>query len=119
MIWERSAGGQSAQSIANLPAHHFQRLARIALGQRFPHANNRFQTARNGRASFLFHGLVGFAEELTALGMADDGVGAAGIQKHPDRNFAGECALIVPINILSGDRDARTLRFIHGRWPTP
>ena len=37
------------------------------------------------------------------------------IEQHPDGNFPGKCTLLFPVNILSRNRDARSIGFLDRR----
>ena len=44
--------------------------------------------------------------------MADDDIAATGFGKHGGRNFASECALLAPGNVLTGDGNAGAFRAV-------
>ena len=90
---------------------HWRRsTSSVSLASRF---FQHFADAEDGSKSGLqrafqaaVHGVVGFAEVLAALGVADDDkLEPAGTGEHGGRNFAGEGALVFPIDILRAHFD--------------
>src|SRR3989304_4425075 len=65
---------------------------------------------RERRLGALAHGLVRLAEELAALGVADDRAGDAELEQHPGGDLAGEGALGGPVDVLRVDRVAALAR---------
>ena len=59
--------------------------------------------------------LVGLAEVLAALGVADDRAGGAGGDQHRARDLAGERALVLPVDVLRVDADRAALELGDGR----
>ena len=59
----------------------------------------------------LGDGLVGLAEILAALGVADERSLDPELEQHPRRDLAGERALVVPVDVLGVHRDAAGDRF--------
>lgn len=57
------------------------------------------------RAGLQIHFLVGLAEQIAALGMADDAEGAADVLDHGDGNLAGKRALGLPVDVLGAHGD--------------
>ena len=53
-------------------------------------------------------GLVGLAEVLAPLGVADDRAADAELEQHRRRDLAGEGALVGPVHVLGEDRSARS-----------
>ncbi len=71
-------GRRRASRIASsLAADHFHRAARFALGERLADARDRQQTRRERGLRLLRDALVGLAEVLAALRVAEDHVGDA------------------------------------------
>ena len=98
------------EKVRNLiPPDDFQRLARLALVQRLADADDGADAVRDGRPRALVHALVRLAEELAALRVTDDGPGAPNLAQHGRRDFTGEGARLLPMDVLRGELDVRAL----------
>src|SRR5215470_2559052 len=95
--------GQRANAAKELRLANLMSLTGFMLGQGFADTNDGNECGSERCFGFLSHGLVGFAEKLAALGMADDDVAAASVDKHIGRDFAGEGAFLFPVDVLRRD----------------
>jgi len=56
------------------------------------------------------HGLIGFAKELAALGVADDDGPTTGLDQHARGDLSGEGAFPLPVKVLRRNCDGRAAR---------
>ena len=75
-------GGKLDQTMTHLGFDDIHGFAGVTLGQRLADANQRDQAGGKCGRGFLGHRVVGLAEELAALGVSDDDLGAANRQQH-------------------------------------
>src|SRR5262249_51833090 len=78
-------------------------------GELLADADNGAEPALEHRARLLADRLVGVAEQLAPLAVADDRPGRAGVAKQSGRDLAGEGAARLPVTILCAGRDRRAL----------
>ena len=90
-------------------------LAALALFQALAHAHDRRQPEFQRGLRPLEHRLIGLAEVLAALAVADDGVRGARGRDHGTGNLAGEGAFLGPGDILRADADGAALSGVDGR----
>ena len=102
-------GGNVLKTDVHLALDDFIELSGFALFERFADADDSCKTGGDDGARTLIDGLVGLAEVLTALGVSDDDVLSAGIEKHSGGNFARIGALLFPMGVLGSDTDVSTL----------
>src|SRR5579862_467281 len=88
------------QSVAQLPAYHRQCLLGFALLERLAHTDDRDQSAGLRARHLLRYALVGLAEELAALRVADDDMRAPDVTQHQRRHLAGERTLGLTVRVL-------------------
>src|SRR5437867_1408667 len=81
--------------VADLAAHDFQSVPRVALHKGFTHADDGRAAPLDRTARFLQHHLVGFSEILEALGMPDDTICAAVVDEHFYRDLTRERAVLL------------------------
>ena len=89
-------------------------LPRLALGLGLAHAGDHGQARIERRAGTLRDALVGLAEELASLRVADDRAVDPELAQHRRGDLAGERALRLPVHVLRGDRDVRAGQELHG-----
>src|SRR5262249_57831487 len=70
----------------------------------------RRQPGGDRRDHFLVDGRVGLAEQASALRVSDDDVLGARLPEHAGRDFTGECAVALEVEVLSGDADVGVAR---------
>ena len=107
--------GQLAQSVPHLPADDFRGLAGVAFGQGFADTDNGFSPPCNGRRVF-FSTVSSVSPKYCRRSewpMID--VRATDIEQHLDEISPVNAPLLFPVNILSGNRDARAVRFFDRR----
>src|SRR5262245_13741187 len=81
----------------------------LALLERLADAHDRDEAGGQHGAGPPVDGLVGIAEELPALGVTDDHEDAARLAEHRDRDLARVGALWLPVAVLRGELDPRSI----------
>ena len=99
----------------HLTEHDVESLAGFPLLEAFAHAEDRDELVNEERAHLLAHAGVCFAEDLTALGMADDAMRATGIEQQRRAQLARERAGILPVRVLRREADRRALQGLGDR----
>ena len=89
----------------DLALEHRLDLVAVALGLGLATAQERQQVGREQRGDLARERLVGLAEQLAALGVADDRASGAEVGEHRDRDLAGEGAGLLGVNVLSEGLD--------------
>ena len=79
--------------------------AGLPLLEGLPDAHDRRHAVLVHRLELLVHGLVGLAEQLTALGVADDHVLHLQLGQHRWAHLAGVRALVLPVAVLRSELD--------------
>ena len=85
----------------------------LALTLGFAHAGDDEQARFERSVRTPADGLVGLAEVLPALGVADDRPVDTELAQHRRGDLARERAGIVPVDVLCGDRDLRAGQQLH------
>ena len=88
--------------------HRFGLLG-LALCLGLPHARDDRETRLERGVDSQPHGVVGLAEVLPALGMADEGSLHAELEQHRRGHLAREGTFELPVHVLGVDRDAASL----------
>jgi len=83
-------------------------LPGFSLGENFADADDGDEAVLEGGFEFLVDELVGFAEVLAALGVAEDDMRGADGFEHQRRGFAGVGALVGEVHVLRTDGDPGT-----------
>jgi len=107
-------GRQPFEAFRHVAFHHREGFAGFALGQGFPHAENRGEGLLQRQTDFLVDERVRLAEKLASFRVAQDDVGRPGVFDHAGGHFAGEGALEVVIHVLAANLHARALRGLGG-----
>src|SRR5205814_7969223 len=105
---------QARDSLLELPRQHAFGVAGFALFQALAHANDGRESKLQRRLRAFENGLIGFAEILTPLAVADDGVGHTGGSEHGAGNLAREGAFLHPGNVLRADANTAAFDSFHG-----
>src|ERR1051325_7518581 len=106
-------GCQPAQTPNDLVFHSIERLALIALLERFANADYRRQSRSQRSLSLLAYNLICFQIVLPALGVPNYDMRAPRVMDHESGNFAGVSAFrFLSGAILRRDLDVRTLQTI-------
>ena len=105
MIFARSAAGTPASPPVTWLLEDVKGLVRLPLGQGFADAEDGGKPGSKGGLDLFVHRLIGLAEILPPLGVADDDMAAAGINEHLRRDFAGEGPFLLPVAVLGGEAD--------------
>src|SRR5262249_36879604 len=100
---------QRARAARELALEDFVLEAIVAIFLSFAKANDGSEAGYQRRKGLLRDIVVGFAEELAALGVADDDVAAARFDEHWGGDFAGEGAFFAPRDVLAADGDVAAL----------
>ena len=103
----------SAASTRHLPLQHLFRLARLALGLGLADARDHVEAGSSAAVDAARHRLVGLAEVLPALGVADDRAVDPELDQHRRRDLAGERALACPVAVLREHPDVRAREGLH------
>ena len=88
--------------------------AALALILELPDASDHAQAGLERVLGAQADGLVGLAEELPPLGVADDRALDAELHEHRCRDLAGERALALPVHVLRGHRDIGAGEHLNG-----
>ena len=80
---------QAGEGGAHLRSNEIQMVTLVANVQGLAYADNGLHAACDQGLHLGVHLLIGLAEILPALGMADDAVSAADLLDHVDRNLTG------------------------------
>ena len=88
-------------------------LPRLALVERLAAAHDRRHAVRLDRGDLAVHHLVGLAEDLAALGVADDHVDDVELGEERRRHLAGERARVLPVAVLGAEVDLEVLALDH------
>ena len=75
-------------------------VARVALRQHFPDAQDRKDAGGKGRVQFLIHSLVGLVEILAPFRVADDAVVGADFLQHGGGYLSGIGAILREVHVL-------------------
>ena len=97
--------GDPLQDRVHLPLDHLLGAAALALGQRLAHADQRSGPALEGGRHLAADLLVGLAEEMAPLRVADEHRPRARLLHQRHRELAGEGALGLPVHVLRADDD--------------
>jgi hypothetical protein len=89
----------------DLAAQHCLGLPRLALGLGLSDARDHGEPGFERRLAASPDCVVGLAEQLTALRVADDRALDAQLEEHRSRDLAREGALTLPVDVLRVDRD--------------
>src|SRR5436190_15113885 len=96
-------GCHAVERGARLRGHQRVGISRVALGERLSHAHDRRHLVLQHRAQLQVHRLVGFAEELPPLGVADDDVSDVELREHHRADLARVRACILPVAVLRAE----------------
>ncbi len=102
------SGDEPAEPGPQLAQHDGLGFARFALAERFSHAEHRRQARAHDRLAFAPSLLVGFAENVPALRVADQHERRARGAGERCRSLAGERALVFPVHVLRPEPQVRT-----------
>ena len=97
----------SCKSGAELPLDDGVGLTRIALLQRFSHAEDRLKPMPDCCLNFLVDRSVLVSEILSSLRMADEDKLTAKVLQHRAGHFAGEGSFLFPVEILCTEQKKR------------
>ena len=95
------------EAALDLRLHDLERRARLALRERFAHAENRAQLVLQRGEDLLVHELVGLAEERAALAVAEDDVRRENRAQHRRGDLAGERAAGFEVHVLRAELHVR------------
>ena len=98
----------------HLAAQNGLRLPRFALCFGLTDARDHVEARSERGLDAPRDGLVGLAEVLPALGVADERSVHAELAQHRRRDLAGECALVGPVAVLREDADLGAGQRLHG-----
>ena len=96
----RHGFGAQGQHGLELALDDGQRVAGVAIGQRFAHADHGSQAGGQRGARLVRHDLVGLAVQHATLGVAGQGPAAAEFLQHRAGDFARVGALFLSADIL-------------------
>jgi hypothetical protein len=96
-------------SPGHLAAYDVVQLSGIALSEGLAHAQDGQEALLERLLDLLVHGLIGLAEILPSFAVPDNNIFASQIQQHIGRYLTGECALVLPMEVLGGKADVRSL----------
>ena len=99
---------------ADLAAEDVVRLARLAFRERLADARDHVQPALERRMTAPRDRLVGLAEVLAPLRVADERAVGAELPEHQRGDLTGERAFALPVAVLGEDTDLRTGERLHG-----
>ena len=88
------------QPLLDLARQHLKHLMGFTLLQGFANTEDGAKAGSNGCADFLIDELIGFVQQLAALGMATDDVVTAGILEQNRRHLTGKSAGVSRITVL-------------------
>ena len=102
----RAVGGRNVlEADVHLADDDFLELAGVALLERLADADDGGEACGDRGPGTQVDGLVGLAEVLAALAVADDDVLRARVKQHPRRNLARVRAGLLPVAVLRADAD--------------
>ena len=106
------------QAGAHLPVDLGLGLPRLALGQRLADAHDRRHARAEHGLHLAVHPLVGLAEELAALRVADDHELHGELGQHRRGHLARERALRLPVAVLGAEQDRDAVGVEHASGST-
>jgi len=92
-----------------LAPQHVVRESSLPLFQHFAHAADRREPGFQRGLKTQVHGVIGFAEILAALGVANDDMLYSEAQQHGRRNLSRVSAFRFPVNVLHSDGNVGAL----------
>ena len=110
----RVGGVHAGERGAHLGAHELLGGALVAHGQRLAHAHDGVQARLDERLHLAVHVLVRLAEQLAALGVANDAARAADLLDHGHRDLSGVGAGGLPVHVLGVHGHLRLVEVEHG-----
>src|SRR5690606_6167844 len=101
------------QCSPQLADDHVGGRARLPLVEGLAHAQDRGHVVADDRLEPLVDGLVGLAEMLAALRVADDHVGNRELGQHRSRDLAGVGTFVLPEHVLGSETDPHPVDLDH------